>query len=80
MYSKTEYRLNISPANISVLDSLGKETSKAFYKTIIADFVEHALHKLSISDGFFLNNNCVNTDEFGLITTFYQVREELRRM
>ena len=80
MYNKTEYRLNISPANITVLDSSSKETSKAFYKTVIADFVEHALHKLSISDGFFLNNNSVNTDEFGLITTFYQVREELRRM
>ena len=64
MYNKTAYSLNISPANITVMDSSGMEMSKAFYKTIIADFVEHALHKLSISDGFFLNNDSVNTDEF----------------
>jgi len=81
MYNKTAYCLDISPANITIIDSSTKEKQKkAFYKTIIADFVEHALHKLSIADGFFLNNNSVKTDEFGLITTFYQVREELRRM
>ena len=81
MYNKTAYCLDISPANITIIDSSTKEKQKkAFYKTIIADFVEHALHKLSIADGFFLNNNSVNTDEFGLITTFYQVREELKRM
>ena len=80
MYDKTNYSLNISPANITVIDSSEKESTKAYYKTIIADFIEHALHKLSIADGFFLNNNSINTDEFGLITTFYQVREELRRM
>lgn len=47
---------------------------------MIAEFVEHALHKLSITDGFFLNDDSVKTDNFGLITTFYKVREELKRM
>ena len=47
---------------------------------MIAEFVEHALHKLSIADGFFLNDDNVKTDNFGLITTFYKVREELKRM
>ena len=58
----------------------GKKQKRAFYKTVIAEFVEHALHKLSIADGFFLNDDSVKTDNFGLITTFYKIREELKRM
>lgn len=79
IYNKTEYTLDISPANITVINE-GKKQKRAFYKTVIAEFVEHALHKLSIADGFFLNDDSVKTDNFGLITTFYKVREELKRM
>lgn len=79
MYNKTAYTLSISPANVTKTIS-GKVTHKAFYKTVIAEFIEHALHKLSITDGFFLNNEKVTTDDFGFITTLYQVREELKRM
>lgn len=65
MYNKTPYTLDISPANITVNNtSTGKKQKKAFYKTVIAEFVEHALHKLSIADGFFLNNNKVTTDSY----------------
>lgn len=81
MYNKTPYTLDISPANITVIDKeTGKSQKKAFYKTVIAEFVEHALHKLSITEGFFLNNDQVTTDDFGLVTTLYKVREELKRM
>jgi len=72
--------LDISPANINVEDTGEKKKKKAFYKTVIAEFVEYALHKLSISEGFFLNDEQVKTEEFGLITTFYRIREELKNM
>ena len=81
LYNKTPYTLDISPANITVIDSTTKNKKKlGFYKTVIAEFVEHALHKLSITDGFFLNNSKVKTDKFWLIATYYKVREELKRM
>jgi hypothetical protein len=81
MYNKTPYTLDISPANITVIDpETGKGKKRAFYKTVIAEFVEHALHKLSIAEGFFLNDDKVTTDDFGLITTYYKIREELKRM
>jgi len=35
------------------------------------------LHKLAIADGFFLNDREVKTESFGLITTYYRIREEL---
>jgi hypothetical protein len=65
MYNKTPYTLDISPANITVIDpETGKGRKRAFYKTVIAEFVEHALHKLSIAEGFFLNDDKVTTDDF----------------
>lgn len=79
MYNKTPYKLNISPANVAT-HTKGKKTYKAFYKTVVAEFIEHALHKLSIADGFFLNSDKITTDDFGMITTHYQIREELKRM
>lgn len=79
MYNKTHYTLTISPANV-MTSSTGKRIYKAFYKTVVAEFIEHALHKLSIADGFFLNNDKITTDEFWMITTHYQIREELKRM
>lgn len=79
VYNKTAYMLDISPANITVINEWKKQ-KRAFYKTVISEFVEHALHKLSIADGFFLNDDSVKTDNFWLITTFYKVREELKRM
>lgn len=80
-YRKTPYTLDISPANITINDPVTKtKTKKAFYKTVVAEFVEYALHKLSITDGFFLNDREAKTDDFGLITTYYQIREELKRM
>jgi hypothetical protein len=79
IYNKTPYMLDISPANITVIDSETKTKKKlGFYKTVIAQFVERALHKLSIADGFFLNDDDVQTDNFGLITTYYKIREELK--
>ena len=81
MYHKTPYMLDISPANITVIEAwTNKKEKRAFYKTVVAEFVEHALHKLSISEGFFLNNDDVQTDHFWLITTFYKIREELKSM
>lgn len=81
MYNKTPYMLDISPAHITVEDGkTGKKQKRAFYKTVVAEFVEHALHKLSISGWFFLNDKDVQTDQFGLITTYYQIREELKSM
>ncbi len=47
---------------------------------LCAYFIEHALHKLSITGGFFLNNKQADSDDFGLIVTFYQIKEELKRM
>ena len=65
MYNKTPFTLDISPANITVTDPNTKQKSKrAFYKTVIAEFVEHALHKLAINDGFFINDDEVVTDNF----------------
>ena len=81
VYNKTPYTLDISPANITVTPwASGKKRKQAFYKTVVAEFVEHALHKLSITEGFFLNDATVKTDQFGLITTFYKIREELNSM
>ena len=81
MYNKTSYTLDISPANISVISKqTGKPKIQGFYKTVIAEFIELALHKLSIADGFFVNSDTVKTEDFGLITTFYQLREELKSM
>lgn len=81
IYNKIHYYLDISPANITTIDPKTKvKSKKAYYKTTVADFIEHALHKLSISGGFFLNNRHSDFDDFGLITTYYQVREELKRM
>lgn len=81
MYNKTPYTLDVSPAHITVEDpETGIKQKKAFYKTVVAEFVEHALHKLSITGGFFVNSKDVQTDQFGLITTFYQIREELKAM
>ncbi|MEZ5536407.1 MAG: hypothetical protein R3F02_12375 [Thiolinea sp.] len=81
MYNKTPYTLDISPANISITEPATKRKRKqAFYKTVVAEFVEHALYKLSVSEGFFLNDAEVQTDQFGLITTYYQVKKELQKM
>jgi len=56
--------LDISPANITVEDTDNNKKKKAFYKTVIAEFVEYALHKLSISEGFFLNDDQIKTEQF----------------
>ena len=81
MYRKMPYTLHISPANITVTDpATGRKKKQAFYKTVIAEFVELALHKLSVADGFFLNTTEVQTDQFGLITTYYKIRQELKEM
>ncbi len=45
-----------------------------------AEFIEHALHKIAVADGFFMNDEQVQTDDFGMITTYYQIKEELKRM
>ncbi len=63
MYNNTPYTLDITPASVTVIKD-GKRLKKSFYKTVIADFIEHALHKLSIADGFFLNNDKISTDDF----------------
>ena len=80
IYQWVSYTLDISPANISVNDWSSGTHKKAYYKTVIAEFVEYALHKLSISEGFFINDEQINTEEFGLITTFYRIKEELKSM
>ncbi len=81
MYHKTSYTLDITPANITVIDpETGIKKKRAFYKTVVTNFIESALHKLSISDGFFLNGEENNANEYGLITTYYQICEELIRM
>jgi hypothetical protein len=46
---------------------------------VIAEFVEHALQKLSVSEGFFISHDDVQTEQFGLITTYYKIREELKK-
>ena len=80
-YHGTPYTLDISPANITVEDlATGEKKKKAFYKTVITDFIEHALHKLSVSDGFFLQNDDESPNEYALIVSYYQIREELKRM
>lgn len=80
MYNQKPYTLDISPANITVADGKQKKTKKAFYKTVIAEFIEHALHKLSLADGFFTSDSESKPDSFSLITTYYKIREELKRM
>lgn len=80
-HNEAPYTLDISPANITVTDPATRQkTKRAFYKTVITEFVEHALHKLSVTVGFFLNNKEIKKDDIWLITTFYRVREELKRM
>jgi hypothetical protein len=48
-YNDVPYVLDISPAQLTVMDD-SKKRKKAFYKTVIADFIEQALHKLSIEE------------------------------
>lgn len=78
-YNDVPYILDISPAQLTMMDD-SKKRKKAFYKTVIADFIEQALHKLSIEEWFFLKKDNVKTEEFGLITTFYKIRDELKRI
>lgn len=79
IYDQKPYTLDISPANITVSDSITKQKiKKAHYKTVIAEFIEHALHKLSVADGFFTSDGASKPDHFGLITTYYKIREELK--
>ncbi len=72
--------LDISPANITLANPIRKKLKRAFYKTVIAEFVEYALHKLAVSDGFFNLDDNEQPDQFSLVTTFYRLREELVRM
>jgi hypothetical protein len=78
-YNDVPYILDISPAQLTVINE-NKKRKKAYYKTVVADFIEQALHKLSIEEGFFLKKDNVKTEEFGLITTFYKIRDELKRI
>lgn len=81
VYKKFPYTLDITPANITITEpGSGKRTKKAFYKTVVAEFIENALQKLAVSDGFFHNNHEHDRERFSLITTYYQVREELKRV
>lgn len=79
MYNGKAYTLDISPANITLTKSAKTKEKRAFYKTVIAEFVEYALHKLAISDGLFTSDDN-KPDSFSLVTTFYAIREELKRM
>ena len=64
-YKNMPYELDISPAYISVTDpETNKKKDQGYYKTVIAEFVEYALHKLSISEGFFLNEDGAKTEKF----------------
>jgi len=79
VYDQKAYTLDISPANITVSDNVTKKkTKKAHYKTVVAEFIEHALYKLSVVDGFFMSDEASKPDQFGLITTYYKIREELK--
>jgi len=50
-YNDVPYILDISPAQLTVIDeSTHKKRKKAYYKTVVADFIEQALHKLSIEE------------------------------
>ena len=80
MYNGKAYTLDISPANITLSNSRKSKEKRAFYKTVIAEFVEYALHKLAISDGLFMADEQSKPDNFSLVTTFYAIREELKRM
>ena len=79
IYNWTAYTLDITPAHIDVTGSDNNKTKKAFYKNTIAEFVEYALHKLSIAEWFFLPDS-LRDKEFALITTFYKIRTELKKM
>lgn len=79
VYNGTPYTLDITPAHITVTWEDNIKTKKACYKTTVAEFVEYALHKLSISEGFFLPDS-LRDKEFALITTFYKIRTELKKM
>ena len=79
MYNGKIYTLDISPANITLAKSGKTKEKRAFYKTVIAEFVEYALHKLAISDGLFTADEN-KPDSFSLVTTFYAIREELKCM
>jgi hypothetical protein len=78
-YNGNSYTLDISPANITLAKGSKAKEKRAFYKTVIAEFVEYALHKLAISDGLFTADEN-KPDSFSLVTTFYAIREELKRM
>ena len=80
VYKTKPYTLDISPANISPAKSKSKKEKRAFYKTVITEFVEYAIHKLAISDGFFTEDDRDKPDSFSLITTYYGIRQELKRM
>ena len=79
-YNRKTYTLDISPANITLAKSGKKKQKRAFYKTVVAEFVEYALHKLAISGGMFTATEDSKTDSFSLVTTYYGIREELKRM
>lgn len=79
-YKGKPYTLDISPANITPAKASNKKDKQAFYKNVIAEFVEYALHKLASADGFFSKDENENPDSFSLVTTYYGIREELKRM
>lgn len=80
IYNGKNYSLDISPANITLTKSWVTKQKRAFYKTVIAEFVEYALHKLAVSTGFFSADENNQIEDFNLVTTYYAIREELKRM
>jgi len=70
IYNGKSYTLDISPANISL----------SIYKTVVSEFVEYAIHKLAVTNWFFTSDEDTKTDNFSLVTTYYGIREELKRM
>ena len=80
IYNGKSYTLDISPANISLSKSKDKKKKRAFYKTVVSEFVEYAIHKLAVTNWFFTSDEDTKTDNFSLVTTYYGIREELRRM
>ena len=79
-FDQLAYSLDISPAQLTVIEAeTNKKIKKAYYKTLLAEIVEEALHKLSVEEWFFLKQDDVKTEEFGLITTFYKIRQQLKR-
>lgn len=70
-YGDKAYSLDISPANITPSKSTNKKEKRAFYKTVVAEFVEYAMHKLAATDGFFSADEKQNPESFSLVTTYY---------